>query len=165
MLAVEQGELGELASQRGGTAQELPRASAQQKMTVTVPRGASSGMMLQVYTPQGLMLVQIPQGVSAGSSFEFLMPDLGGPANQPRNYPGQQTPDQQSLPANPGAATPRTQERVALRASAMEAAAMDELGTLFPSLPPSELRAVLTRLQWDVNAAACELIDVGLGMG
>ena len=158
-----QGELGELASQRGGAAQELPFAAAQQKMAVTVPRGASSGMMLQVYTPQGLMHVQIPQGVVAGSSFEFLMPNLGGA--QGRAYPGQHTLGQQSLSSNAGAATPRTQERVALRASAMEAAAMDELGTLFPSLPPSELRAVLTRLQWDVNAAACELIDVGLAIG
>ena len=42
----------------------------------------------------------------------------------------------------------------------MEAAAMEELGAFFPELPPSELRAVLERTRWDVNSAACELIDI-----
>ena len=45
----------------------------------------------------------------------------------------------------------------------MEAKAMEELGRLFAGLPQSELRALLERLDWDVNAAACELIDeIGL---
>ena len=56
--------------------------------------------------------------------------------------------------------TPRT--AAVLRASATEATAMETLRGLFPALRQSELRAVLERTQWDVNEAACELIDVGL---
>ena len=49
-----------------------------------------------------------------------------------------------------------------LRASKREAAALETLHGLFPALPQGELRAVLERLSWDVNMAACELIDWGL---
>jgi hypothetical protein len=52
----------------------------------------------------------------------------------------------------------------ALRASVMEAQALADLGELFP-LAPSELRAVLERSDWDVNAAAGELMDLGLQVG
>lgn len=57
--------------------------------------------------------------------------------------------------------TPRTE--ALLSVSAIEAAAVEQLGAFFPELPPSELRAVLERVSWDVNTAAGDLIDLGLG--
>jgi len=59
-----------------------------------------------------------------------------------------------------GGATPRTEAMLA--ASAMEAAAVGQLGSFFTMVPPSELRAVLERVGWDVNVAAGELMDLGL---
>ena len=56
--------------------------------------------------------------------------------------------------------TPRTAE--VLMASKREAEALETLHGLFPALPMGELRATLERLEWDVNVAACELIDWGL---
>ena len=50
----------------------------------------------------------------------------------------------------------------ALEASRKEAAAMQQLGALFGLMPQRELRAVLERQRWDVNAAACELIEIGM---
>ena len=55
--------------------------------------------------------------------------------------------------------TPRTVE--VMQASEREAAALDQLGALF-ALPQRELRAILERRQWDVDAAASELIELGL---
>ena len=48
-----------------------------------------------------------------------------------------------------------------MQASEREAAALDQLGALF-ALPQRELRAILERRQWDVDAAASELIELGL---
>ena len=48
-----------------------------------------------------------------------------------------------------------------MRMSEQEAAAIEQLGALF-TLPQNELRAVLERRQWDVDAAASEIIDIGL---
>ena len=39
---------------------------------------------------------------------------------------------------------------------------LEQLGGLFPALPQRELRAVLEQSNWDVNVAACHLMDVGL---
>ena len=122
-------------------------------------------------------------GVMPGFDFEFLMP-IPQPHAAPIApdfaglYPGQQV-DQHALlqasgggyaagygvghsgdVAGGGGLTPRTE--TLLSVSAVETAAMEQLRGCFPTLPPSELRAVLERVGWDVNAAAGELIDIGL---
>ena len=54
--------------------------------------------------------------------------------------------------------TPRTSD--VMRMSEREAAAIEQLGALF-TMPQNELRAVLERRRWDVDAAASEIIDFG----
>ena len=56
-----------------------------------------------------------------------------------------------------GGVTPRT--AAVLDVSEREAKQLAELQGLFPALPQSELRAALEQYGWNVNRAACELMD------
>ena len=73
----------------------------------------------------------------------------------------QQRHGRHQYPGHEGRAAPDLTPRTAavIEASEREGTAMAQLGALF-TLPQGELRAVLERMDWDVNAAASELIDV-----
>ena len=143
----------------------LPRqpGSSPTLYEVSVPRDVQPGGSFHANLGGQLMLVTCPAGYGPGS---LIQVQVGSPlpiARARRPGAGNAGGAAASTPApqvGRGDWTPRT--AAVLEASRREQKALEELGGLFPALPPTELRAVLERLGWDVNEAACELIDVGL---
>jgi hypothetical protein len=45
-------------------------------MQVQVPMGASSGQLIQIQTPGGMVQVQVPHGLSPGQTFRFQAPQM-----------------------------------------------------------------------------------------
>lgn len=142
-----------------------------QMYELVVPDGVVPGGTFQAVLGDTVMLVNCPLCCYPGDRIRVEGPRRTSPQSPQMTqyaptqapYPHAQYPGAaraHAPPAPMGDMTPRTASVIA--ASAKEATAMETLGSLFPALPRSELRAVLERWLWDVNQAACELMDVGL---
>ena len=137
---------------------------------VTVPAGVEAGQSFLASVGGELMSITCPPGCGGGSAVHVRGPRLGDGAGAARSRSAAAPSQRWGLDAGlPEAGadedelmgiTPRT--RQVLQASKREAAALEALGSLFPGLSQGELRAVLERHEWEVNAACCELMDMGL---
>lgn len=128
---------------------------------VRVPPGVRPGSTFKAYIGSTLMDITCPQGVAPGDPVHVAGP--GRASTLPPAPPRQArlpTPSEAAAAASvtDDGLTPRT--AAVMRASEMEASAVEQLSQLFPALPPTEVRAVLERLGWDVNAAASELLEL-----
>lgn len=169
---------GEWTSQAGGMMYEL-----------TIPTGVQPGHSFQANVGGVLMVITCPPMCAAGDIVQVRGPGEGVGAPRQTRLP-RMTGGGDSVgggggggaaSAGFGAAfgggggggsgavevdeellgfTPRTAE--VLRASKQEAAALETLQGLFGGLATRDLRAVLERHAWDVNLAACELMDMGV---